>query len=185
MTALLGILAVAGYQNRDKLSEMIGNRTGGSGGLGGGMAGGTGAAAGGGIGGALSSLLGGGQGGQGGSSGLGGLLSSLTGGAGGASGVGRGGLLGGGLGEMSNRFRENGHADAVESWVGTGPNRDLAPHELEQAIGSDVLEDLMEHTGLPREELLARLSRELPKAVDQYTPGGRLPDDDDEYDTRV
>jgi uncharacterized protein YidB (DUF937 family) len=28
---------------------------------------------------------------------------------------------------------------------------------------------------LSREELLARLSRELPDAVDKYTPQGRLP----------
>jgi uncharacterized protein YidB (DUF937 family) len=67
----------------------------------------------------------------------------------------------------------------VDSWVGTGPNRTVAPHDLEQAIGPDVLEDLMEHTGLPREELLARLSRELPHAVDQYTPQGRIPGRDD------
>ena len=29
MTALLGLLALAGYQNRDKLAEMLGNATGG------------------------------------------------------------------------------------------------------------------------------------------------------------
>jgi hypothetical protein len=28
MTALLGLLAMAGYQNRDKLAEMLGNRAG-------------------------------------------------------------------------------------------------------------------------------------------------------------
>ncbi len=67
----------------------------------------------------------------------------------------------------------------MDSWVGTGPNRTVAPHDLEQAIGPDVLEDLMEQTGLPRDELLARLSRELPNAVDQYTPHGRLPGRDD------
>ena len=39
MTALLGLLAVAGYQNRDKIAEWLGGKTlpgaGGSGGLGG------------------------------------------------------------------------------------------------------------------------------------------------------
>jgi hypothetical protein len=34
-------------------------------------------------------------------------------------------------------------------------------------------------TGLSREELLARLSRELPDAVDKYTPHGRLPTETD------
>jgi uncharacterized protein YidB (DUF937 family) len=46
---------------------------------------------------------------------------------------------------------------------------------LEQAIGPDVLETLTQHTGLSREELLARLSKNLPEAVDKYTPEGRIP----------
>jgi uncharacterized protein YidB (DUF937 family) len=161
MTALLGLLAVAGYQNRDKLSEMLGNRGTGTG---------TGATGTGGGSGGLS----GGQ--SGGSSGLGGLLGGLS---GGASGGGLGGLLGGGLRELNDRFRQNGHGETVDSWVGTGPNRDVAPNELEQAIGPDVLNDLTQQTGLPREEILSRLSRELPKAVDQYTPQGRLPNEDE------
>jgi uncharacterized protein YidB (DUF937 family) len=49
------------------------------------------------------------------------------------------------------------------------------PPQLEQAFGSDVLETLSRQTGLSREELLARLSRELPDAVDKYTPQGRIP----------
>ena len=167
MTALLGLLAVAGYQNRDQLSQMLGNR-GGAGGTGAGMGGATG----GGLGSALGGLLGGGQPSSQGMGGLGGLLGSLGGGAGGG---GLGGLLGGGLGELNTQMRQNGHGETVDSWVSTGPNRTVAPHEVEQAIGPDVLDDLMEHTGLPRDELLARLSRELPNAVDQYTPHGRLP----------
>ena len=67
----------------------------------------------------------------------------------------------------------------MDSWVGTSPNRDLASPDLEQAIGPDVLDDLTEQTGLSREEILMRLSRELPRAVDQYTPQGRLPNDAD------
>ena len=51
----------------------------------------------------------------------------------------------------------------------------LTPPKLEEAIGPDVLDTLSKQTGLSREELLARLSRELPDAVDKYTPQGRLP----------
>ena len=141
MTALLGLLAVAGYQNRDKLAEMLGgtgqNRSGP-----------------------------GGQGQQQGSAG--GLLGDLAGG-------GLGGLLGGGLGELVERFRQNGQGEVADSWVGRGPNREIAPQQLERAIGPDVLADLTERTGLSRDEILARLTRELPHAVDQYTPEGRLP----------
>ena len=176
MTALLGLIAVAGYQNRDKLAEMFGGsgsndprnvdrgRAGqpgsqGSGGLGDMLGGGSGG---------LGGLLGGG----GSSGGLGGLL-------GGAGGAGLGGLLGGGLSELMERFQQNGQGEKAESWVKQGPNRQIEPNELEQAIGPDVLATLSEQTGLPRDELLSRLSRNLPDAVDQYTPEGRLPSDSD------
>jgi uncharacterized protein YidB (DUF937 family) len=115
--------------------------------------------------GGLGGLLGGG--------GLGGLLGSLGGNAS------PGGLVSGGLGELIESFRQNGQGDAVDSWVGTGPNKEVAPDQLESAIGPDVLATLTQQTGLSREELLARLSRELPKAVDQYTPEGRVPTQQD------
>jgi uncharacterized protein YidB (DUF937 family) len=126
MTALLGLLAVAGYQNRDKLAELIRNQTGGA----------------------------------------------TSGGA--ASGT-TGGLLGGGLSELLERFRQNGHGEAADSWVSSGPNKELPPQHLESAIGPDVMDALQKQTGLSRQEIVARLSRDLPRAVDDSTPDSRLP----------
>jgi uncharacterized protein YidB (DUF937 family) len=146
MTALLGLLAIAGYQNRDKLAEMLG-------GLGQNKQGAAPAT-------------------PGASGGLGGVLDQLRGSLGGA---GAGGFLSGGLGELINRFKQNGQGATADSWVGTGANQPVTPAQLEQAIGPDVLATLQQQTGLSREELLARLSRELPDAVDKYTPQGRLP----------
>jgi len=145
MTALLGLLAIAGYQNRDKIAEM---------------------------------LRGSGQNGPGsaGQGGLGGLLGQLR---SSLSGTSPGGLLSGGLGELVDRFKQSGHGDTVDSWVGTGPNKQVTGSELEQAIGPEVLDTLSQQTGLSRNELLARLSRELPQAVDKYTPQGRLPSESD------
>lgn len=140
MTALLGMLALAGYQNRDKIGEMMKGAGGGS--------------------------VGGGQ------SPLGGILGNLGGALGGA---GAGGLLSGGLGELVDRFKQAGHTDAAESWIRTGPNQEVSPPQIRQAIGPDVLAALEKQTGLSQEELLTRLSRELPAAVDKYTPDGRLP----------
>lgn len=147
MTALLGLLAIAGYQNRDKIAEMLRGQQAGTPGQPGQPQ----------------------QSGAGGLGGLGGLLGGL----GGAAGA--GGLLSGGLGELLDSFRQSGQGDVADSWVGTGPNKEIAPPQLEQAIGPDVLAALTQQTGLSREEILARLSRELPNAVDQYTPEGRLP----------
>jgi uncharacterized protein YidB (DUF937 family) len=90
-------------------------------------------------------------------------------------GGGAGGFLNGGLGELLERFKQNGHGDAAQSWINAGPNTEVSPPELKQAIGPDVLAALEKQTGLSQEELLTRLSRELPSAVDKYTPDGRIP----------
>jgi len=60
----------------------------------------------------------------------------------------------------------------------TGPNKEIAPNKLKSAIGSDVLTNLSQKTGLSEEELLNRLSRELPHAVEKYTPDGHIPQDE-------
>jgi uncharacterized protein YidB (DUF937 family) len=144
MTALLGLLALAGYQNRDKLAELMKGASGNT-----------------------NQPDAGNQQGP-----LGGLLGNL---GGALSGGGVGALLSGGLGELLERFKQNGQGDAAESWVSKGPNKELPAPQLKLAIGADVLAALEEQTGLSQQELLARLSRELPAAVDQYTPDGRLP----------
>jgi uncharacterized protein YidB (DUF937 family) len=58
---------------------------------------------------------------------------------------------------------------------GLATNKQIGPSDLEKAIGPDVLATLLQHTGLSREEILARLSKNLPEAVDKYTPDGRIP----------
>ena len=77
------------------------------------------------------------------------------------------------------RFKQSGQADTAESWVRTGPSKPCTADQLERAIGSDELDHLSRQTGLTRDEVLSRLCRELPDAVDKYTPEGRLPDEAD------
>jgi uncharacterized protein YidB (DUF937 family) len=141
MVALLGLLAVAGYQNRDKLGGLLkglGNQsrdpndpnrnTGG----------------------------------------LGNILDGL----GGAS---TGSILSGGLGDLVDRFRETGRGDKADSWINTGDNASVDPSDLEDTLGEDTIAELTQKTGLTRAELLERLSKTLPDAVNQMTPEGRLP----------
>jgi uncharacterized protein YidB (DUF937 family) len=104
--------------------------------------------------------------------GLSGVLANL-GGASAPGGVGA--LLGGGLSELLERFKQSGQGQVAQSWINVGPNEEIAPPQLKQAIGADVLAALEKQTGLSQDELLAKLSRELPAAVDKYTPDGRLP----------
>ena len=94
---------------------------------------------------------------------------------GGLGGAGAGGFLTNGLRELIDHFQGHGKGEVAKSWVSSGPNQAIAPHELEAAIGPDVLSELVQRTGLSQDELIAKLARDLPSAVDKYTPEGRLP----------
>jgi len=108
-----------------------------------------------------------------------GKLLGAGGAAGGLSGLLAGGALSGGLKELMERFRQTGQEPKAQSWVSTGANQSIAPHELEQALGDERINWLVEETGMPRDQLLTKLSGELPVAVDELTPDGRLPTDDE------
>lgn len=106
----------------------------------------------------------------------GGLGDLFRGGLGGLAGGAAGGLLAGGLGEMLNRFQQNGHGDVANSWIGTGPNRAVSPDQLQEALGPDTVNSLAEQAGISQIDVLSGLSRDLPDAVDQFTPDGRIPE---------
>ena len=177
MMALLGLLAYKAFKGR-------GGQTAPSGGVGqtGRLPpGGTTSA--GGSGGDLGDILGGLFGGKPGSmpsgSGAkpGGSLSDLfPGGLGSVlGGAAAGSVLSGGLGNIIKELQDSGHGRVAQSWVGTGPNEEIAPKDLANALGGDTLNTLSKHTGLSVDELLAGLSQHLPDLVDQLTPNGRLP----------
>jgi uncharacterized protein YidB (DUF937 family) len=99
--------------------------------------------------------------------------------AGGLGGLLAGGALSGGLKDLMDRFRQTGQEQKAQSWVSTGANQSIAPNELEQVLGEERINWLVEETGMARDQLLAKLSGELPAAVDELTPDGRLPTDDE------
>ena len=101
--------------------------------------------------------------------GLGGLL----------GGAAAGSVLSGGLANIIKELEESGHGRVAQSWVGTGPNEEIAPKDLANALGGDTLNTLSKHTGLNIDDLLAGLSQHLPDLVDQLTPKGRLPTEDE------
>jgi uncharacterized protein YidB (DUF937 family) len=99
--------------------------------------------------------------------GLGGLL------AGGAAGS----VLSGGLNDLLKQLQQNGRGDVAQSWVGSGPNKPIAPQDLANALGADRINALMSYSGMSRNDLLQGLSQQLPDVVDQLTPDGRVPTD--------
>jgi uncharacterized protein YidB (DUF937 family) len=114
------LLAIAGYQNRDKIVKMRGDL---------------------------------GKPGAAGEGGVGGLLGQLR--NLGKTSPGR--VLIDGLGELVDRFKQNGYGDAAASWVGTGPNKSMTPAQLEEGIGPEVLDTLSKPTSLSKDDLLSRL----------------------------
>lgn len=149
LVALLGLLAVAGYQNRDKLSGILSPTTGPAtandhpqdegifrlppnnpaGDL---------------------------------VSGFRGLLAGN-------------GSLATGLTELLGRFTNPVQSAKAQTWVNTGPNGALAPGDLSEVLDSETLTELADKTGLTPTEILARLSQTIPDAVNRMTPHGRLP----------
>jgi uncharacterized protein YidB (DUF937 family) len=131
----------------------------------------------GGLGDILGGLLGGGR-----SSGAptGGLADMIPGGLGGLlGGAAAGSVLSGGLGNLIQDLQRSGYGRAAQSWVSTGPNEEIAPDDLANALGADTLQSLSRHTGMAKEDLLAELSQHLPNLVDQLTPKGRLPNEEE------
>ena len=84
-------------------------------------------------------------------------------------------MLSGGLANIIKELQDSGHGRVAQSWVGTGPNEEIVPKHLANALGSDTLNALSKQTGLSVDDLLAGLSQHLPDLVDQLTPSGRLP----------
>ncbi|MGB7304276.1 MAG: YidB family protein [Burkholderiaceae bacterium] len=141
MTALLGLLAIAGYKNRDKISAMLAK--------------------------AQESLTSASAPEQAESASQ---LNEMFGGAAASSGT-----VVGGLSDVLDRFKQAGERQTADSWLGAGPNKPVLPESLEQIIGSETLDDLAAKIGLNKQEILSRLSVDLPNVVNDFTPMGRLP----------
>ena len=86
-------------------------------------------------------------------------------------------VLSRGVDNTVRELEERGHGDIARSWVGRGPNRPISPEKLAAALGEDAIKDMMQQTGMEREELLATLAEHLPRAIDHLTPEGRVPTD--------
>src|SRR5215475_10699103 len=156
MMALLGLLVSKAFQGSNRPASSMPPSSGGLGDI-------------------LGGLLGGGSRPGGVPSGMpspgagpGGLGDILAGGLGGS-------VLSGGLGNLIKQMQQNGYGRQAQSWVGHGENEAIPPNDLAKALGADDIDRLTQQTGMDRDELLSGLSQHLPNFVDQLTPEGRLP----------
>jgi uncharacterized protein YidB (DUF937 family) len=85
-------------------------------------------------------------------------------------------LAGGGLQQLIASFQQKGLGDAVGSWISTGPNKQVSPEQIGQALGPDQLGRLAQQTGIDIGSLTTQLSTLLPGLVDKLTPDGNVPE---------
>jgi len=88
-------------------------------------------------------------------------------------------MLSGGLGRLINDLQNSGQGRVAQSWIARGPNQQIAPTDLSASLGADTLNALAGQTGLSRDDLLEGLSQNLPDFIDQLTPNGRLPTEEE------
>lgn len=164
LLALLGLVAAAGFQHRDKLGQMLGQSGLGQPGSAPAGSDNSGNARAGAFGEKLNSA---------------GDIMGRT-----ASDV--GGSLMSGLNDLLETFRNSGNRDQADSWITPGvPTQGLSREQVEASIGRDTLTDLARDTGMDYDVLLDRLAKTIPEAVDRATPDGHFPQSDDEVRQRL
>jgi|SRR6516165_3079541 len=85
------------------------------------------------------------------------------------------GAVVGGLGGLLKQFQQKGFGDTIDSWITTGPNKAVAPGQISNALGPEIIDALSQRTGISKDQITQILSQVLPNAVDRLTPEGRLP----------
>lgn len=117
------------------------------------------------------------------------ILGSLA----GAGGQNQGGILGivlsviqeqGGMDGLISLFQRNGLSSKTESWVGQGPNEELEPDQVQQVLGSPVIEGIASRLGVEPEKASSIIAAVLPELVNQITPAGRVTGEQDDVISR-
>jgi len=80
----------------------------------------------------------------------------------------------GGLQGMLQQFQKSGLGDVFASWVGTGQNQPIAPDQLGSVLGPQ-LSQISKEAGVSPQQGGSLLAQLLPVLIDQLTPSGQLP----------
>jgi uncharacterized protein YidB (DUF937 family) len=84
----------------------------------------------------------------------------------------------GGLNGLLQQFQSSGLADQVKSWVSTGANQPVTADQVQQALGNQV-SALAQQSGGSMQNVAQSLATMLPQLVDQLTPQGVMPENND------
>jgi uncharacterized protein YidB (DUF937 family) len=81
----------------------------------------------------------------------------------------------GGVDGLVKKFESAGLGNLAKSWIGTGSNESVSPGQVKEALGKEQLEQVASEANVSTDEAAEALSKVLPDAVDNLTPGGEIP----------
>lgn len=81
----------------------------------------------------------------------------------------------GGLAGLLAKFRQQGHGDLFNSWLGSAEPAAMPAQQLENVLGSDTISGIAERLGIARGTVVAAAATMLPKLIGMLTPNGQLP----------
>lgn len=88
-------------------------------------------------------------------------------------------LMNGGLQRILGRLQQSGKGEKGQSWISTGPNDPVDGADIREALDDKELAQIAQQLGVSEDEAAEAVAQVLPDVVDQATPAGELPDDDE------
>ena len=84
----------------------------------------------------------------------------------------------GGLEGLMETFKSKGLNDIISSWVSTGQNLPISGNQIQDILGSDLIQQFAKKLGASNQDVSGGLANLLPDLIDKLTPTGQLPEKD-------
>ena len=91
----------------------------------------------------------------------------------------------GGLQAILDKFRQGQFGDIVGSWLGNGENQPITGDHVQQALGSDAINQLAEKLGIDPAQASSTIAQFLPTVTDAASPNGEVQQDSNELGDMV
>ena len=82
----------------------------------------------------------------------------------------------GGLGGLVETFKSKGLNEIMSSWVSTGQNLPISGNQIQDVLGSGLIQQFAKKLGSSGEEVSGSLASLLPEIIDKLSPNGSLPE---------
>lgn len=80
----------------------------------------------------------------------------------------------GGVEGIVAKLRQAGYGDAVQSWLGAGPNQPVTAEGIARALGQGRIGEMAARYGMTPEQVSGLLAKVLPGIIDRLSPNGTV-----------